>query len=63
MKLLDLRIAIDALIAANPNTQSAPATIEVSGDAGTVEITGISIVDTGTASREVTFEFTPIVTP
>lgn len=60
MKLLDLKIAIDAMIRANPNTQSALAVIDISGEAGTVEIEGVVITDDGTDSRVVNFTFTPI---
>lgn len=60
MNLLQLKVAIDALIAANPNAAPALATIAISGTAGTVEITGVSIVDDGTASRVVGFDFTPL---
>jgi hypothetical protein len=59
MKLLELRTAIDAMIAANPNTQSAPVVITISGADGVVEVTSIAITDDA-SSRVIDMVFTPL---
>ena len=56
MNLLELRAAIDTMIAENPNTQSAPVTLVVGED--TIAVDGISIVDDA-SSRVVNVDYTP----
>ena len=57
MTLLELRTAINAMLASDPNTQNAPVTVVVGVD--TIAVDGISIVDDG-SSRVIGIDYVPI---